>query len=63
MAFRKWRERLRLLRALRLLAANEPVTNVALDLGYASTSAFIAMFKRAFGTTPRRYFTARPVHT
>jgi AraC-like DNA-binding protein len=60
MAFGKWRERLRLLRALRLLAANEPVTNVALDLGYASTSAFIAMFKRAFGTTPRRYFTTRP---
>jgi AraC-like DNA-binding protein len=59
MAFGKWRERLRLLHALRLLAANEPVTNVALDLGYASTSAFIAMFKRAFGTTPRRYFSTR----
>jgi AraC-like DNA-binding protein len=56
MVFRKWRERLRLLQALRLLAAGDPVTSVALDLGYASTSAFIFMFKRAFGTTPGRYF-------
>ena len=50
------RERLRLLQALRLLAAGDPVTSVALDLGYASTSAFIFMFKRAIGTTPGRYF-------
>ncbi len=28
-------------------AALEPATSVALDLGYASPSAFIAMFKRA----------------
>ena len=29
---------------------------IALDLGYESTSAFIAMFKRTMGTTPSRYF-------
>lgn len=56
MTFAKWRERLKLLDALRLLAAGSAVTNVALDLGYASPSAFIAMFKRAFGTTPSRYY-------
>lgn len=56
MTFAKWRERLRLLNALRLLASGNAVTNVALDLGYASPSAFIAMFKRAFGTTPSRYY-------
>jgi AraC-like DNA-binding protein len=56
MTFDKWRERLRLLHALRRLAAFEPVTNVALELGYSSPSAFIAMFRRAFGTTPSRYF-------
>ena len=56
MTFTQWRERLRLLHALRLLAAGEAVTNVALDLGYASPSAFIAMFRRAFGTTPSRYY-------
>jgi len=56
MTFAKWRERLRLLHALRMLAAQEPVTNVALELGYGSPSAFIAMFRRALGTTPSRYF-------
>jgi len=56
MTFAKWRERLRLLRALRLLAGGEAVTNVALELGYASPSAFTAMFRRAFGTTPSGYY-------
>jgi AraC-like DNA-binding protein len=55
MAFGKWRQRLRLLHALRLLAAGEPVTAVALEAGYDSTSAFISMFKRELGTTPSRY--------
>ena len=33
----------------------EPVTAVALDLGYESPSAFIAMFRRALGAPPTRY--------
>ena len=56
MTFGKWRQQLRLLHALRLLAANRPVTQVALDVGYDSVSAFIAAFRRFFGTTPARYF-------
>jgi AraC-like DNA-binding protein len=51
-----WRRRMRLLHALRLLAAREPVTSVALETGYDSTSAFIAMFRQEMGTTPSRYF-------
>ena len=56
MTFGKWRQQLRLLQAMRLLAAGRPVTAVALEVGYDSPSAFIAMFKRMLGTTPRRYF-------
>ena len=56
MTFGKWRQQLRLLHALRLLAAGRAVTAVALDVGYESPSAFIAMFRRTLGTTPRRYF-------
>ena len=56
MSFRAWRQQLRLLRALELLAAGTPVTRVALDLGYESTSAFSAMFRRVLGTAPTRYF-------
>jgi AraC-like DNA-binding protein len=52
----RWRQQLRLLEALRLLGAGHPVTSVALDLGYESPSAFIAMFRRQLGTTPSRYF-------
>ena len=44
------------LHALRLLAGGECVNAVALELGYNSASAFIAMFHRELGQTPRRYF-------
>jgi len=57
MSFRQWRQQARLLEALIRLAAGTPVTNVALDLGYDSQSAFIAMFKKALGKTPGKYFT------
>ena len=56
MTFRAWRQQVRLLAALKSLAARRPVTQVALDLGYESPSAFIAMFRRAFGISPGRYF-------
>lgn len=56
LTFGKWRQQLRLLHALRLLAAHQAVTSVAMEVGYESTSAFIAMFKKTLGTTPYRYF-------
>ena len=60
MTFGRWRQQLRLLQAMRLLAAGRPVTAVALEVGYDSPSAFIAMFRRTLGTTPHRYFAVRP---
>jgi AraC-like DNA-binding protein len=51
----KWRQQLRLLRSLQLLAAGEKITSAALEAGYSTPSAFIAMFRKALGTTPRRY--------
>ncbi len=56
MSFGKWRQQLRMLHALRLLAAGETVTRAALEVGYDSTSAFISAFKSAVGTTPGRYY-------
>ena len=55
MTVAEWRRRLRLLHAVRRLAAGEPVTTVSLEIGYSSVSAFIAVFKRAFGATPSRF--------
>jgi AraC-like DNA-binding protein len=54
--FAGWRQQLRLVRALESLAAGRSVTEAALDVGYESPSSFIAMFRRALGTTPSRYF-------
>jgi len=51
----KW-IRLTILESLRRLGREEQVTTVALDLGYNSPSAFIAMFKKALGKTPGQYF-------
>lgn len=56
LGFGKWRQQLRLGHALRLLAAGQAVTSVALDVGYDSTSAFISAFRMTFGETPGRYF-------
>jgi AraC-like DNA-binding protein len=55
-SFGAWQRQARLLRALELLGTGLRVGDVAFTLGYESTSAFIAMFRRAFGTTPTRYF-------
>jgi AraC-like DNA-binding protein len=52
----KWRQQLRLLHALRLLGQGVNVTGAALDSGYSTSSAFIASFRKALGTTPARYF-------
>jgi AraC-like DNA-binding protein len=56
MSFAAWRQQARLLESLRRLAAGEAVTKVALDCGYATPSAFGAMFRRALGVTPSAYF-------
>lgn len=60
LTFTAWRQRARLVRALELLAAGEPVASVAYQLGYDNVSAFIALFRRTFGTTLGRYFGAEP---
>ena len=54
--FGLWRQRSRLLRALQLLAEGGTVAGAAAAVGYESTSAFVAAFRRALGTTPGRYF-------
>ena len=52
LSFSDWRQRARLMRAVELLAAGHAVTGVALELGYDSLSAFIAMFRREMGVAP-----------
>jgi AraC-like DNA-binding protein len=52
----KWRQQLRLMKSLELLAAGAKITHAALEAGYSTPSSFIAMFRGALGVTPRQYF-------
>ena len=56
MTLGEWRKQLRLMHALQLLAAGEKIARVALEAGYSTPSAFISMFRRELGQTPKRYF-------
>lgn len=56
MTFGKWRQQLRLMQAMRLLADGAKVTHAALESGYSTPSAFISMFRKTLGTTPTLYF-------
>ena len=55
LTFGAWRQQARVLEAMGRLGGGQPVTAVALDLGYDSVSAFSAMFRRAAGASPSTY--------
>jgi AraC-like DNA-binding protein/quercetin dioxygenase-like cupin family protein len=59
MTFGRWRQQLRLMQAMRLLAEGAKVTHAALESGYSTPSAFISMFRKLLGTTPTSYFGLR----
>jgi AraC-like DNA-binding protein/mannose-6-phosphate isomerase-like protein (cupin superfamily) len=54
-----WRQQACLFAALPRLTNGEPVTSVALDLGYDSVAAFTTMFRRILGAPPSRYLASR----
>ncbi|MFC6878703.1 MULTISPECIES: AraC family transcriptional regulator [Actinomadura] len=56
MSFGRWRTQVRMRAALGHLAEGLPVTSVAHRVGYVTPSAFVAVFRRAFGVSPARYF-------
>ncbi|MFK7740601.1 MAG: helix-turn-helix transcriptional regulator [Planctomycetota bacterium] len=58
MTFLAWRQRVRVLRGMELLAGGRTVSEAAFALDYGSASAFIAMFRRELGVTPGAYFDA-----
>lgn len=62
LTFGAWRQQARVLEAMGRLSSGEAVTQVALDLGYDSVSAFSAMFRRALGVSPKHYRPAAHNH-
>ncbi|MCR9136400.1 MAG: helix-turn-helix transcriptional regulator [Alphaproteobacteria bacterium] len=55
LSFRELRRQARINAALELLALGQPVTGVALDVGFESPSAFAHAFRVVTGSTPRQY--------
>ncbi|WP_343729961.1 helix-turn-helix transcriptional regulator [Duganella sp.] len=56
MGFGHWRQQARLAHAAPLIARGVPLSQVAAELGYASQSAFSAMFRKTFGCSPSSFF-------
>ncbi len=55
LSLRTFRRQAKLFRALEMLAARESVNRISDALGFEGPSAFIALFKGAFGVSPGRY--------
>lgn len=53
--FSDWRIRLKLLEAIKRLGEKQPLKEIAFDVGYETTSAFICMFKKRIWTTPSHF--------
>ena len=55
MSFAEWRSQACLLYAMARLGAGDPVTTVALQLGYDSPGAFSTMFRKRLGSKPSNF--------
>ncbi|MDR0236158.1 helix-turn-helix transcriptional regulator [Acinetobacter sp.] len=59
MSFSHWRQQACLLNALMRMELGQSITHVAMELGYSSSSAFTAAFKRSLGAAPSFYVQGR----
>jgi AraC-like DNA-binding protein len=56
MGLATWRQQVRIMEAVSLLATGLSITTVAFEVGYESASAFTAMFHRTVGAPPSSYY-------
>ncbi len=56
----RWRNQVRMVTAVQLLARGGSVTQVAGELGFESLSAFISSFRRYFGESPGKFRSKPP---
>src|SRR6266478_7164816 len=56
--FECWRRQVRLMKAVELLVSGDRVKEVAFSVGYQHPSAFVALFRATFGTTPKAWISA-----
>jgi AraC-like DNA-binding protein len=53
--FESWRRQVRLMKAVELLVSGHSVKEVAFLVGYQEPTAFVALFRATFGTTPKAW--------
>jgi AraC-like DNA-binding protein/mannose-6-phosphate isomerase-like protein (cupin superfamily) len=56
--FEAWRRQVRLMKAIELLVGGRSVKEAAYAVGYQQPSAFVEMFRRTLGTTPKAWVSA-----
>lgn len=54
-SFESWRRQVRLTKAVELLISGSSIKEAAYKVGYCQSSAFVEMFRRTFGTTPKAW--------
>jgi AraC-like DNA-binding protein len=57
-SFELWRRQVRLTKAVEFLVSGYSIKEVAHKVGYCQPSAFVQMFSRTFGTTPKAWILA-----
>jgi AraC-like DNA-binding protein/mannose-6-phosphate isomerase-like protein (cupin superfamily) len=57
-SFESWRRQVRLTKAVELLVSGCSIKEVTYKVGYCQPSAFVEMFRRTFGTTPKAWISA-----
>ena len=57
MDFESWRRQVRLMKAVELLVSGRAIKEVAFAVGYRQPSAFVQMFRRTLGATPKAWIT------
>jgi len=55
MGFSKWKQKIRILKSLEMLNEGILLSDIAYELGYESSSAFLTGFKKQLGCSPKKY--------
>jgi AraC-like DNA-binding protein len=58
MSFESWRQQVRMMKAIELLVEGCPVKEVAGEVGYRQPSAFVELFRKTLGVTPKAWASA-----
>jgi len=56
--FESWRRQVRLTKAVELLVSGSSIKEAAYEVGYCHSSAFVEMFRRILGSTPKAWISS-----